>query len=673
MQTCRMPSSMQVTGRAFLGMELAGGAATAPVFELKRLELPNCRRLSAPAVEWIAAGCTSLKSLNVSGCANTSPEGIELSAATPPALLNLGISGCVRISNAALSFVANHGASLQHLDISDIPGASARVVRQFLRICKMLQSLDISGLPLVDESSFRSLVPGDIDTGLDNGGHLVNNQQDHHHEHGVHRLEHGAASPGATIEYAADGTSPGHRVLNEGLQHLRVARMLRLPNLDDSSVTALAEACPGLQELLLSDSPMVTGACLAPLSFRCPLLRSLALDRCRAASDEAALVGALQQLSDLRDLGVAREGFGVDGTSVAANGKGRNLKSNLSTSFFRAPFSSGRDLEVNTAPGSCDGAKVARGDSFTGAALASIARYCAKLTRLGLEGHDKLVFVETCAPPGAFPCLRELRLGDCSGIDDSGLQVLLTACPCVSTLSLQGSGVSQQALVEASTRMRFVEVLSPPLPPCVPPCRGTRSDARGALISGKMTCQIDATSGSVPPAPPVIISRGSSPLKLHGERGAGDCSSGSIAPPSRPKTRMTPECFVAEMGACDFGATGLQPSQHAELHLAASAVFTRLEKERVAARRLTRALRHFRHRQLQRRIVAARRICQAALGYRFRTSRKHPEQVTPPLEYSARWKKHCTVVSSTCWGDEEARSMIKGGAVFCTRDPLLWR
>lgn len=618
---------LQVTGRAFLGMELAGGAATAPVFELKRLELPNCRRLSAPAVVWIAAGCTSLESLNVSGCASTSPEGVELLAATPPELLNLGIAGCVRMTNTALSFVANHGASLQHLDISDIPGASARVVRQFLRICKILQSLGISGLSLVDESSFRGLAPGDINTSLDNGGRL-DKQHDCHQGHHIRRLEHGSASPDATTGYTEDGTSPGRLVVNEGLQYLRVARMLRLPNLDDSSVTALAAACPGLQELLLSDSPMVTGSCLAPLSFCCPLLRSLALDRCRAASDEAALLGALQQLSNLRDLRLAREGFGVDdGTSVAANGRGTSIRSISKTSLSSTSSSCGRFLEINTTPGSSDGAMVPRGSSFTGAALVSIARCCAKMTRLGLEGHDKLVFVESFAPPCAFPCLRELRLADCSGVDDSGLQVLLTACPCVSTLSLQGSRVSQQALVEASTRMRFVEVVPPPRPPCVSPSRRSRKDGRGALMSEKVAYQMDVTSGLVPPAPPVIFSRGSSPFKLHSEREAGECLSGSIAPPSRPTTRTTPECAIGEMSGRDIRATGLQPSQHAELYLTTTAVFTRLEKERFAARRLSRTLQNYRHRQLQRRVVASRRVCRAALRYRIRTSRKYREQV----------------------------------------------
>ncbi|CAN0232674.1 unnamed protein product, partial [Laminaria digitata] len=100
----------------------------------------------------------------------------------------------------------------------------------------------------------------------------------------------------------------------------RGPRMVRLPNIDDSSIARFASACPKLEELHLSDSPMVTGACL--------------------------------------------ETFGR-------------------------------------------------------------------------------------SPPGAFPSLTELRLNSCVSVDDAGLLVILGACPRIQTLSLSGSGVSQEALVQA--------------------------------------------------------------------------------------------------------------------------------------------------------------------------------------------------------------------------------
>ncbi|CAM9974126.1 unnamed protein product, partial [Hapterophycus canaliculatus] len=80
--------------------------------------------------------------------------------------------------------------------------------------------------------------------------------------------------------------------------------MLRLPSLDDAGIVQLGNACPDLEELMVSDSPLVTGACLAPLAFLCPRLRSLGLDRCSAASDEAALATACEGLPDLESLGI---------------------------------------------------------------------------------------------------------------------------------------------------------------------------------------------------------------------------------------------------------------------------------------------------------------------------------------------------------------------------------
>lgn len=574
----------QVTGRAFLDMELAGGAATTPVFELKRLELQNCRRLSAPATEWIAASCASLHSLNVHGCASTSPEGIELLAASPPALENLDIAGCARMNNMSLSFIAEHGASLRHLDISDIPGASAMVVGKLLRICKILQSFDISGLTSVNRSSFHGLsVKSDIDTELKTDS-CMDLRQTKNRRHNRHHPEHDGENA-CVRELQRSAASPGHAPASTevGLQHLRVARMLRLPNLDDASVTSLAEACPSLQGLFLSDSPMVTGACLEPLSALCPLIQTLALDRCGAASDEAALIAALQQLHDLRDLRAAREGFGTDtrGT-VTTTGRNRNVQSpgssiapRLPRMDTRAPFGAGSvgrlgvDVEaVPTGVSNITGREVApRGDSLTGDIFVSIARYCVKLTRLGLEGHGKMTVAvgAQALPPGALPCLREMRLEGCSGIDDRGLEVLLAACPCMRTLSVLGSGVSQQALAQASTTRSFVEVLrSPPPPPPPSPYRPTRrgniakaahmssGDAAprvGDLISGTLIPSGNASAQAVnlmsgvvaPPCPPDVLSRD------------GDGEPESVGSCLRPKSRATLESSAGETRVCELG------------------------------------------------------------------------------------------------------------------------
>lgn len=583
----------QITGQAFLREELPGGVVMAPVYGLKKLELPDCDGLETRSVEWIAAGCTGLHALGVSHCKAVTSEGIERLVASPTPLTGLRIAGCAGVGDAALGFVADYARGLQHLDISDISRTAAGVVGKILRNCKYLQTIDMSGLNLVDGSSFIGL--------MSSCDPKRPQPRDNPHEDGE--------SWEVQRSIGGNMKGPARTMLSEGLPHLLVARMLRLPGMDDASVMAFARACPRLQELLISDSPMVTGACLESLSSFCPMLRSLGLDRCRAASDESALVGALRNFPDLEHLRLAREGYGEAAT--ASGHRAEATRSSKScTSCSRAPFGGGEGIG--------HGVDVASpGESFKGEALAAASRFCSRLISFGLEGHRSLVFGTENAPPGAFPCMRELRLTSCDRVNDEGLQVLLRACPLVRTLLLYGTAVSKDALAAAARSRSFVEIIPPPPVPIAGFAHAHASFTSEASSYGHSTCN--------PPLPP------------DAPRHMGENSDGSRAPgdskSSVSSSSVFPDFHDSKHIKRSTGTrvTGLRPAPHAAFHLSSEALATRLERERTAYKTLLSALSRFKRQRLRRRLIAAERIQRALRRHHFRITKAHPDQVELPF------------------------------------------
>lgn len=555
--------------------------ATAPVRGLRHLNLENCGRLDPSAIEWIAAGCTSLNSLVVSGCFPVAPEGIELLAATPHTLSRLGVSGCVNLDRKALSSVAERGGNLQHLDISDIPTTSAEIVGKFLHNCRRLESVNLSGLPRVDSSSFRGL------------GRRVSRGEgacleSHFPAERLDNMEHPSnAIRGATAFVIVDGAE---------LSCLRVVRMLRLPNLDNDSVVRFANACPNLEEFHLSDSPLVTGACLEPLSSLCPLLRSLGLDRCGASTDETALATALQGFPDLRHLGIAREHHSqiIPAPSI------RDHHSSSRGSDSR------ESVRCSVNNHSLDRAVRMRAGVTGKTILAAASRWCKQLTSLGLEGQELLSFSSEHAPPGAFPCLKELRLAACTAVDDAGLLVILESCPRVRTLSVEGSGISQDVLLEAASQLSHVQVL-PPLPNPLVTAEPTELNRGAPPISN----QGDSLSTYLYP-----------PSSLHCVTApAGENSTQSTKESSKSRVRRNNSTVLRQ------GAIGFRPTMHCDLHLASAAVFSRFEEEDLAATKVVRAWRRFARQRSQEQESSNIILYRAVMRYWFRASKRHPDQV----------------------------------------------
>ncbi len=660
----------QVTGRAFLGETYAGGVATAPVRGLKRLDLPDCPRLDESAVEWIAAGCTDLRSLVVSGCVSTKPEGVELLAASRGDLLRLSVAGCLELGRStALAFVAERsGGYLRHLDISDIPATAAAVVGKLLKSCGRLEFIDLSGLTKVDRSSFRDLGGGRPPHTKGQPGSDPNPSEDFT---GVVAGEGGKDSPESGIPVLLRAPAPA-------LPFLRVARMIRLPSLDDTSVVLFANACPRLEEFRVSDSPMVTGACLAPLSSLCPLLRSLGLDRCRAASDEASLAATCRSLPGLENLAVgvaveAGKGRATDASHVPGRGHGERGAGSASVrgrggfgaghgDARRAPYGGVLDtssLASISSPSAIEERALSLasdptvgGTSFTGEALLAAAAFsCSRLTTLGMEGHKRVIVSPGQCSPGAFPCLTELRLEGCTGVDDIGLLELLKACPRVRSLSLAGSGVSQDGLARSisSVQLSFVELLSPSKPASQARAGESRSATssshrpRGVATPPRQKNELPghghqrdpSLDALVPPTlpqpPPMSIPSSSSSMvtvrqqpgfaKAASTRGANTVDYNSSS--SQMSLRLGVQRAVSERAM----ATGIRPAMHHKLHLAAAAVRARFDEEQRALETLGRALRHFRDRRSAILISSARAICRGMLAYRFRTNDGQPDKV----------------------------------------------
>lgn len=652
---------LQVTGRAFLGETFAGGVATAPVRGLKRLDLPNCPRLDPSAVEWIAAGCTDLRSLVVSGCTSTRPEGVELLAASHPDLLRLGVAGCEGLGRStALAFVAGRsGSYLRYLDISDNPATAAADVGSLLRSCGRLESVDLSGLTKINRSSFRGLGGGRPRTpanGRTTADRACNNQ--------TFSVE---ASGGSGGEM--EGPNAGKHG-TPGLPHLRVARMLRLPGLDDASLLLFAAACPGLEELRVSDSPKVTGACLAPLATLCPLLRSMGLDRCSAASDEASLADTCRRLPDLENLGLGVALEDDTGLGWKLTGAGGGRPTNWRASSRRAPYGGALDISSSCSSSVTGDRSRDPGSGhplFTGETLlAAASSFCKRLQTLGLEGHKRVSFSSGQCPPGAFPCITELRLAGCAGVDDAGLVVLLRACPRVRSLWLQGSAVSQEGLERSvsSLHLPFVEVL----PPAIIPSPARAGESRSTVSSSQrtpitITTTTVACLGQKPPGQhqlcgnttqiplprsvPRSVPQPQSMRKHHPDTAALSMQTVVVKPGTTDSASTVTTAATdvqpnsnSNISSSNSGggkrsvlvseramATGLRPAMHHKLHLAAAAVLSRFDEEQRALETLGRALRHFRDRRSAVVLASARAICRGMLAYRFRTNNGQPDKV----------------------------------------------
>lgn len=505
------------------------------------------------------------------------PEGIELLAASPQPLLRLGLSGCAGLGGSTLSFVAERAHELQHLDISNIPTATASVVADFFRHCFWLETIDISGLARVNRSSFHDLTRPRAP--------LID--EVYRQKRCVDRSQ----------------TGQGGRA---ALPHLRVARMLRLPNLDDASVVQFAAACPKLEELLLSDSSMVTGACLLPLSSFCSALKSLALDRCGAAGDELSLAVAIEGFPALEHLAIALD----DHVQHTAPGRIHSSASHESILSPRAPFDG-----LCSVPASEVADRVPRG--FLGSTfLTAAARCCNKLVTFGLEGHKNLTFAVEHAPPGAFPNLTEMRLTGCRSVDDAGLLVLLKACPRVRTLCLEGSQVSQEALMEASSaHSSFVNVLPPPPISITPSCRHRTARVGSPLSADGYQHQRVSVPGG--------RTKTSSFLVQSSTDTSPSASTPSWRSGSKPSTSNS-----STIGSHVMLAAGLQPAQHCHLHLDALAILSRFEEERTALKKIVRAVRRYRNRMLEWRTMASRQIGRTLLAYFFKVKKSHADQVT---------------------------------------------
>lgn len=687
----------QVTGRAFLDRSFPGGVSTVPSRALKYVNLGGCRKLDSGAVEWITAGCTGLRDLAVSGCASVTPEAVDILVATHPTLERLDVAGCIGLGGTVLSFAAQRGSCLRHLDIANIPTVSARVVGEFLSICGRLEYLDVSGLTRVNHSSFRGLgsshnrsAGSNIRGGGSEGSSLRHVRLEKHAGSGgclsdQHNEDRGSDSP-ESDGGAGEQRSFGYGTGGTTLPHLKVARMLRLPNIDNAGIMRFARASPNLEELHLSDSPMVTGACLATVASVCPWLRHLGLDRCTAASDENALAAALQGLPRLEHLALAREGHGRSaGCTAENNGCGRHGPSKLSR---RAPFGGTDYLHPDR---SRSGGTIP-GTPLTGEILlAAASRYCPHLTTLGLEGHQRLTFTVDRLPPGSVPSLTQLRLDSCSSVDDAAPAVILAACPRVCTLSLSGSGVSQEALVRsAAAKLALVEVIPlPPLPilaglpsrtqtaplveealgsPSLPPSgmspaaveassslteglRGVSSAVCGATHwsvglegsreagSSSVGCSDEAGSSSgdydheEKSSSALRDVKASSSVLMKGKDKATPRSAVCNSASARKEERLgkdtaglRPAKLRGEEGA-RRSAVGLTPAENSQLKLTADALLSRFEVERLAVKTLARALRCFLARQPRSEILAARTICRAMLRHRFRVYNWFPEQV----------------------------------------------
>ena len=186
--------------------------------------------------------------------------------------------------------------------------------------------------------------------------------------------------------------------------------------INNDAVMAVADACPDLVSLDLSECTLVDDKAMALLVKHCPKLKHIAVAGTSVTDDGIARLAASLPLESL-NMSHCRV---TDAAVVAlANTRITSLTamfiSRLSDLSLRALATNGERLRELRFKSSRD---------FTDQGVAHLAERCGKLQVLALNGADRLTDAAVAAVAEFCPDMRELDLAWCSRVSDAGVAAL---------------------------------------------------------------------------------------------------------------------------------------------------------------------------------------------------------------------------------------------------------
>eukprot|EP00899_Mesostigma_viride_P000706 jgi/Mesvir1/10636/Mv09274-RA.1 len=308
--------------------------------ELEQLSVRHCGRVTDASIVSIAACCPRLQRLDASGCSRITDAGVTSLARGCPGLGHLDIPSA-EVSDEGMRAVAEHCRQLEYLGVSyqritdaalleivcncpqlrclKVKDCRRRILASvFHNNCPRLQNLILEEAILTPacmeaiaschelrhlDLSFSHIMGGDdpARTGGDSLAALAS---------GCPKLEHLDVSftgcPGIDggvlaiarscpqlnvfiVEHAPVLEETVLQLIRERGPQLKYLHLVG-STLTDATMRMLAQACPRLQELRVTDCPQVTDEGIKLVERACKKLRRLALNRCGVTATGAALI-----------------------------------------------------------------------------------------------------------------------------------------------------------------------------------------------------------------------------------------------------------------------------------------------------------------------------------------------------------------------------------------------
>eukprot|EP00899_Mesostigma_viride_P011755 jgi/Mesvir1/20580/Mv14821-RA.1 len=424
-------------------------------------------------VEEIARGCTGLKHLNVASCWGVSSYDLRVLARSLHELETLDVSNC-KIDDDGIMSIAESCPKLRQLSASNCPHVTDESLTSLAQHCRQLVAVDIAKTRVTDAgvtvlvrsvgASLCSLVlprrvtDASVSLIADHCPHLrtlvlqegrrVTSASVKRIAAGCPRLERLDVPCLAFDEvYEGFGIPLGEALSKEDISALVVGcpglRRLNLSRtgLSDASVRTIAEHCPRLEHLDVSDCEGVSDAGIRAVAVGCRDLRHLAVAGCLRIKDAAIRLVA-QQCPRLQALVITRTVVGDVG--LLAVGASCHELSRLEMERCARVRGPGLTAVAEGCPRlehlDISFASVSRNS------LMAVSQRCARLRTLRADSVRiaQVTLMKMVEEMGSR--LRVLSLVDNWDITDKAVVLLARKCPGLKSLVVSGSQISDRGI-----------------------------------------------------------------------------------------------------------------------------------------------------------------------------------------------------------------------------------
>jgi F-box and leucine-rich repeat protein 2/20 len=298
---------------------------------IRSITLKNCKLMSDVGLSALGLRCAQLKYLDLQGDTGITDAGISQIAHGCPILECLSMTSCHLVRDAGLAAIAQQCCQLLTLKLWNIRNVTDTGISAIANGCNKLQHITILDCDRVVEMGFIALAQGcpDLQTikfdkislpgamavgyGFPKLKEIIIRDTEATTDAFLSAIGHTCRLLQSAEFYMGEqATDDGIKALTQGcplLQTVFMSQCISLSgdngNLTDVCISALADNCPALSSLRLSNIRGVTDRGMSALALGCPLLQSVSIDGC-SVTDEGlsslTLFGGCCSLRSLRSI-----------------------------------------------------------------------------------------------------------------------------------------------------------------------------------------------------------------------------------------------------------------------------------------------------------------------------------------------------------------------------------